>query len=104
MIRRFFFYLLFLSFPAFLGLIAWQSARYSDLERELVRLEKNQEEWVESNKRLIANITALSSPGRIERIAREELGLQKKRPEEVLQISIGGAGTGAYSGQGAANE
>jgi len=105
MIQRLSFYLLILTFPVFLGLIAWQSARYSDLERELIRLEKTQEEWVENNKRLIANITALSSPDRIERIARDELGLQKKRPEEVLQISIGGANNGsATNGGGAADD
>jgi len=104
MIQRLSFYLLILTFPVFLGLIAWQSARYSDLERELIRLEKTQEEWVENNKRLIANITALSSPDRIERIARDELGLQKKRPEEVLQISIGGANNGGANNGGENNE
>ena len=88
MIGRFFFYCLILSIPALLGLTAWQSSRYGDLERELKKLEKTQEEWVENNKRLIAGITLLSSPDRIEHIARNELGLQKKRPEEVLQISI----------------
>jgi cell division protein FtsL len=88
MIGRFFFYCLIVSVPAFLGLTAWQSSRYGDLERELKKLEKTQEEWVENNKRLIAGITFLSSPDRIEHIARNELGLRKKEPEEVLQISI----------------
>ena len=97
MIRRFFFYAFFLSIPCFLGLSAWQTSRYGDLERELGKLEKTQEEWVENNKRLIAVITLLSSPNRIEHIARQELGLQKKRPEEVLQISIRNAPTGTTS-------
>ena len=88
MIRRFFFYCFILTIPAFLGLSAWQSSRYGDLERELKKLEKTQEEWVESNKQLIADIAYLSSPDRIEHIARDTLGLQKKQPEEVLQISI----------------
>ena len=88
MIRHFFFYFFVLSVPVFLALAAWQSSRYGDLERELKKLEKTQEEWVENNKRLIAGITFLSSPDRIEHIARDELGLQKKQPEEVLQISI----------------
>ena len=88
MIRRFFFYCFIVSIPVFFGLAAWQSSRYGDLERELKKLEKAQEEWVENNKRLIAGITLLSSPDRIEHIARNELGLQKKSPEEVLQISI----------------
>ena len=91
MIRRIFFYIFFLSIPFFLGLSAWQTSRYGDLERELERLEKTQEEWVENNKRLIAGIAILSSPDRIENIAVNELHLQKKRPEDVLQISIRGA-------------
>ena len=88
MIRRILFYCLILSIPAFLALSAWQSSRYGDLERELKKLEKTQEEWVENNKRLIAGIAFLSSPDRIEHIARDELSLQKKQPEEVLHISI----------------
>ena len=88
MIRRLLFYCFVLSIPAFLALTAWQSSRYGDLERELIKLEKTQEEWVENNKRLIAGVAFLSSPDRIEHIARNELHLRKKSPEEVLQISI----------------
>jgi cell division protein FtsL len=86
--NRFFIYFLVLTVPLFLALATWQSARYGDLEREMQKLEKTQEEWVENNKRLIAGIAFLSSPDRIEHIARDELGLGKKQPEEVLQISI----------------
>jgi cell division protein FtsL len=82
------FYFIVLSIPLLLGLIAWQSARYGDLERELGRLENNQREWVENNKRLIAGILLLSSPDRIEHIARDELGMEKKRPEDILQVYI----------------
>ncbi|MDR2702186.1 MAG: septum formation initiator family protein [Spirochaetaceae bacterium] len=102
MIRRILLYVMVLAVPAFLGFTAWQSARYADLERELFRMEKTQEEWVEANKRLIAGITILSSPDRIERIARDDLGLHKKRPEDVLQISIsdlnGGLTADTHSG------
>ena len=94
MIRRIFFYCFVLCIPAFLGLIAWQSARYGDLERELKKMERAQEEWVENNKRLIATITYLSSPDRIEHIARNQLGLKKKQPEDVLKISIRDAAAG----------
>ncbi|MDR2211035.1 MAG: septum formation initiator family protein [Spirochaetaceae bacterium] len=87
---RFFFYMMVFSVPLLLGLTTWQSSRYGDLEREIAKLEKTQEEWVENNKRLIAGIAFLSSPDRIEHIARNELGLSKKQPEEVLQISIDG--------------
>jgi cell division protein FtsL len=87
---RFFFYTLVLSIPLILALVIAQSARYADLERELLNYEKTQQEWVENNKRLIAGVALLSSPDRIEHIARDELGLEKKQPEEVLQIRIDG--------------
>ena len=104
MIRRFFFYCMILSVPVFLALTAWQSSRYGDLERELKKLEKTQEEWVENNKRLIAGITFLSTPERIEHIARDELGLQNKRPEEVLHISITDSAADFLQDYGAVNE
>lgn len=91
MLRRYaIFYFLVFTIPLFFALSAWQSSRYGDLKRETSRLEALQTEWVESNKRLIAEIARLSSAERIEYAAREVLGLEKKRPEEVLQIRVGG--------------
>ncbi|MDR2536106.1 MAG: septum formation initiator family protein [Treponema sp.] len=81
-------YFFALTIPFFLGITAWQSSRYAALERDVKRLEDEQEVWIESNKRLIAGIAVLSSPERIEKIARDELGLSKIRPEDVLQIRI----------------
>jgi cell division protein FtsL len=88
MMRRIFFYVMVLTIPLFLGVIAWQSSRYVSLEREVSRLEDAQAEWIESNKRLIAGIAVLSSSERIEFIAQKELGLNKIPPEDVLQIRI----------------
>jgi cell division protein FtsB len=87
---RIFLYLITLTIPLFLGAAAWQSARYAELEEEVHQLELSQEDWVDSNKRLIAGIAVLSSSERIEYIAKNDLGLVKKRPEEVLQIRIQG--------------
>ena len=86
--RCFFLYFLAFTIPLFLGLLVWQSNRYQNLNRELVRLEQLQEEWVESNKRLIADIEEYSSPERIEKIAKNQLGLHKIRPENLLQVNI----------------
>jgi cell division protein FtsL len=89
MIRRYaLLYFFVLSIPFFLGIAAWQSVRYTELEREVRRLEAAQEELVESNKRLIAGIAVLSSSARIEQVAVHDLGLSKIRPENVLQIRI----------------
>jgi len=89
MIKKYFFiYLMVFTIPLFLGLLVWQSIRYQNLNRELSRLEQTQEEWVESNKRLIAGIAEYSSPERIEQIARYQLDLQRIRPENLLQVKI----------------
>jgi cell division protein FtsL len=81
-------YLAVITMPLFLSLVVWQSNRYTNLEREIARLEADQEEWVESNKRLIAGIAVLSSSERIENIARGDPDLVRVRPEDILQIRI----------------
>ena len=91
MIRRYaLLYFFVLTIPLFLGLAAWQSVRYTKLEKGVRRLEAVQEDWVESNKKLIAGIAVLSSSRRIEQVAVYDLGLSKMRPEDVLQIRIEG--------------
>jgi cell division protein FtsL len=93
--RYFFLYLIVFTIPLFLGLLVWQSNRYQNLNKELARLEHWQEEWVESNKKLVAGIAEYSSPERIEKIAKNQLGLKKIRPENLLQVNItGGKGNG----------
>ena len=89
MIRRFFLlYFIVFTIPLFLGLLAWQSARYSDLERQTRLLEADQEKWVESNKRLIADIAILTTSEKVEKIAFYDLHLSKIEPENVLQVWI----------------
>ena len=91
MIRRYLLlYFFILSIPFFLGVAVWQSVRYTALNRSIRHLEAVQENWVESNKKLIAGIAVLSSSTRIEQVAVDELGLERIRPENVLQIRIGG--------------
>jgi cell division protein FtsL len=81
-------YFLVATLPLFLGISLSRAGKYTVLRREVRNLEVIQEEWIESNKRLIAGITLFSSPDRIEHIATQELGLTKKQPEEILQIRI----------------
>jgi cell division protein FtsL len=81
-------YFFTLTLPLFLAISVRQAKHYAALQREMGSLEVTQEEWIESNKRLIAEIALLSSPGRVGYIAAEELHLTKKQPEEILQIRI----------------
>jgi len=83
-------YFFVVSIPIFLGIAIWQSVQYTKLDRNVKVLEAVQEDWVESNKKLIAGIAVLSSSKRIEQIAVSDLGLIKIRPEDVLQINIDG--------------
>jgi cell division protein FtsL len=91
MMKRFLLvYFVALTIPAMLALVSWQSTRYLDLERQTIADEREQDEWVESNNRLIAVIAMLSSSERIEYIAQSQLGLNRVKPEDVLQIKIEG--------------
>ena len=83
-------YLLVLTMPFFLGLLVWQSHRYDNINKDLIRLEQAQNEWIESNKRLIAGIAEYSSAQRIDSIARNQLNLRKIQPEYYLQVRITG--------------
>jgi cell division protein FtsL len=88
--RCLFVYFVALTIPVMFALVSWQSARYIDLDRKTAVLEREQEEWVESNNRLIAAIAILSSSERIEHISRNQLGLNRIKPEDVVQIRITG--------------
>jgi cell division protein FtsL len=90
--QKIFLYVMALTIPLSLGALVWHSARYSALKAEMRILTERQEEWVDNNKQLIADITALSSPARIAEFAKLNLGLEKKAPEDVLQIIINRGG------------
>ncbi|HCM25255.1 MAG: cell division protein FtsL [Treponema sp. GWB1_62_6] len=86
--RRLFLYSLVITIPLMLGLDSWQATRYARLESQLRKLESEQRDWLESNKKLIAGIAILGSAERIERIALQELGLRKAKPESVLHVRV----------------
>ena len=91
MIRRYaLLYFIVLSIPLFLGLTVWQSVQYRELDRHVRHLEAIQEDWLESNRKLVAGIAVLSSSARIEQVAQQDLLLPKILPEDVLQIKIDG--------------
>ena len=86
--KYFLLYLLTITITIFLGLLVWQSNRYQDLSREISRLDQSQTAWIESNKKLVADIAEYSSAERIEDIAKNQLNLIKIPPEYFLQVRI----------------
>lgn len=73
-----------------LFLNVWQSFRYNQVVKAVLTLEREQRELLELNKRLIAGTAVLSSPGRIDEIAKEELGLEKRDPTDIIQVELPG--------------
>lgn len=80
--------------PVLLFLSVWQSYRYDLLSREVADLEQMQKEIFEKNKKIVMGIEFLKSPFRINKIADEELELEKINPDRILRIELGSRNTG----------
>ncbi len=74
--------------PVLFVLNAMQADRYMKVQEEVKALEKKQVELVEENKRLITDISLLSSGERIGKIAEEELGMHKAESEEIVRVEM----------------
>lgn len=74
--------------PGLLAMNAIQSKKYASLEREVEELEQKQEDLVEQNKKLITDISVLSSSERIKNIAENELGMRKAETEEIVRVEM----------------
>ena len=74
--------------PLLLALDAFQAHRYAKLKGELAKLEAKQVEIVEQNRKLISDISLLSSSDRIEQIAENELGMHKAKSEDIVRVEI----------------
>ncbi len=75
-----------LLFPAMLCLNIWQSYRYQQVQEALVRLQEQQIEMLEKNKRALAALAVYSSPSRVGELAEKDLGLDKLEPEDVVHV------------------
>jgi cell division protein FtsL len=88
------FFFMVVSIPFFLGLNAWQANKSGEIRREIRELEHRQENAVERNRAIAAEIADLIAVDNLELVAQRRLGLQKIRPENVRLIILGGQGHG----------
>ncbi len=79
-----------ISIPMLLCLYAFQAKRYTDLTKEIKELESKQERLIEDNKKLVGEISILSSAERIEQIAVEELGMHKAESDDIIRVEMTG--------------
>ncbi len=77
-----------LCIPALLVLNGVQARKYTDLERQIEELEKRQNDLIEQNKKLITDISLLSSSDRIEELARDSLGMRQAETEEIVRVNM----------------
>jgi cell division protein FtsL len=76
------------SVPVLLGFKIWQVQRTQALLERIETMDQQQREWLEKNKKLLSAIAVFRSPARIEKLAREKLGLESgAEPELKIEIA-----------------
>ncbi|MBQ1833304.1 MAG: cell division protein FtsL [Treponema sp.] len=74
--------------PGMLIVDAVQARKYTALREQVLELEEKQAEIIEENKKLITDISILSSADRIEQIAKDTLGMRKAETDEIIRVEI----------------
>lgn len=80
--------LLVLSIPCMLLLTAAQGAHYYALTVELRRLEASQADWIEENRRLLANIAVAKSRSRVSASMADAEGYRMVSPKTTLRVRV----------------
>lgn len=74
--------------PTMLVVDAVQARKYVDLKEQVLELEDRQAQIIEENKKLITDISILSSADRIETIAQDTLDMRKAETDEIIRVEI----------------
>jgi len=76
--------------PGLIFLTVRQVYTYNQIDTEVNSLILDQRELFEQNKRMVANLSILSSPGRIDELAEDTLELEKKNIDTIrIKIEAG---------------
>lgn len=76
-----------LTLPVFFLVNVYQSYRYEEFRRDILAKEKQQKIWIEKNKQMSTGVTIMSSPARIEKLARD-LNLEQPQSKQVLKVQF----------------
>lgn len=72
--------------PLLFFLNTWQSFRFASLKKEIRKIEMDQVESIEENKRRIIAISILNFPARIRTLAENVLGLKHPSVDTYIEI------------------
>lgn len=92
--KRYLLAVLGLIVPGLLFLNAWQGYRYNELSDTVTGLEKQEQELLEANRDVIAEIAYEQSPSRVEEKARKSYSLSPADQAHVTRVLIQGAADG----------
>ena len=84
--KKIFMLIFICTIPVVLFFSSVQAYNFIKLQNEIEELETEQKEWIEKNKKLIASIEVLRTPKRIEKIAQDDLGLEKIDKERIRKV------------------
>jgi cell division protein FtsL len=84
-------FLLAFTIPLFLGLNAWQANKCGKIRNDIKNIEKIQEKRINENNTIANEIVELQSTERLE-VEAQKMGLEKKRPEDVILVIMRGNG------------
>lgn len=80
--------LLAVSIPVLLFLAMFQMHRYMTLDKQVSDLNAAQYELIDSNRRLVSDISQLTSSERIEELATEVYGMHPAKSEEIMRVEV----------------
>lgn len=75
--------------PLFLMAVVVQQIGYQDVERAVAAQEKQQDTWLEKNRKLLAGITVLRAPQRIETLAQQDPSLRSVGADHTVKVRFG---------------
>jgi len=78
--------------PLFLMAVVVQQITYQDVERAVAAQEKQQDVWLEKNRKLLAGVTVLRSPQRIEALAEQDSALRSVGADGSVKVRFGAGG------------
>jgi hypothetical protein len=69
-----------------------QQISYQDVERAVSAQETQQDLWLEKNRKLLAGVTVLRSPQRIEALAQSDAALRQVGADHTVKVHFGTEG------------